>query len=667
VALATQGFVESVTRHRARGWARDPLDPARRVRIRATAPDGTLLAEALADIYRGDVAAAGLGDGNCGFVLDLSPHAATLAGTPVTLTDADTATQLHGSPAPAADPPSLPRFLARWAEIPPATQSRLARMMTHRATGAVSVLATTRTGLPRLIASLQAQLCDRWELLLPPGTKAPTPDPRLRETPSGTNPLSQARHPLALFATAPLALEPDAIWHLLQAARDPAAYFFLWDHLQTAGTATEPVCRPAFSLDEYRSHPTLAGAFAVRTQAARALGWTGDEPDFILRMAETGAAFAHIPRLLHRTAAPPRPAAKALPALRRHLARTIPGATIAPGPTIHFPPATGRTLVVIPTRNQAPLLRACLDSLLRTRADTPLDIVVIDHESDDPDTRAYLQRIAGLVTIMPYAGPFHFARMNNLAVARHGAGAETILFLNNDTEALAPFWLARLRSLAVRPDVGAAGALLLYGDGRVQHAGVVLGFDGTATHAHAHARAFLPDGTRNPGHQGQLTALREVSAVTAACMITRREVFESVGGFDEALPIGFNDTDYCLRLRARGWRILQDGQTLLHHHESRSRKPAGIWLHPEDNALFRTRHAALIAAGDPFYNPNLRLDVQDHELRPDCLPGGIPRITRPAATAPRAAAASPAPPPGAAPAAAARTRSAAPRRRRSSG
>jgi GT2 family glycosyltransferase len=338
---------------------------------------------------------------------------------------------------------------------------------------------------------------------------------------------------------------------------------------------------------------------------------------------------------------------------------------------IHFPPATGRTLVVIPTRNQATLLRACLDSLLRTRADTPLDIVVIDHDSDDPATRAYLRQIAGLVTIMPYTGPFHFARMNNQAVARHGQGVETILFLNNDTEALTPGWLARLRSLAVRPDVGAAGALLLYGDNRVQHAGVVLGFDGTATHAHTHTPAYLPDGTRNPGPQGQLTALREVSAVTAACMITRREIFDSVGGFDEALPIGFNDTDYCLRLRARGWRILQDGQTILHHHESRSRKPAGIWLHPEDNALFRTRHAALIAAGDPFYNPNLRLDLQDHELRPDCLPGGAPRLTWPRITRPatalRAAVASPAPPPGAAPAAAARTRSAAPRPRRSSG
>ena len=113
----------------------------------------------------------------------------------------------------------------------------------------------------------------------------------------------------------------------------------------------------------------------------------------------------------------------------------------------------------------------------------------------------------------------------------------------------------------------------------------------------------------------------------------RREVFEAVGGFDEALPIGFNDTDLCLRVRARGYRILQDGQTVLYHHESRTRRMTGQWLHPPDAALFKARHAALIRAGDPFYNPNLRLDVQAYELRPDCLPGGAPRLSFPFAAA----------------------------------
>ncbi len=657
-----QGFVEAVTRHTARGWARDPTDPVRRVLVEAVA-GGTVLGRALADLFRGDVAGAGLGDGHCGFSIDLSAHATALEGVAVTLRDAATGTPLQGSPAVAADPPSLARFLSRWDTVPPQALARLRRMMHHRTTGGVSVIATTRPGLPTLIASLQAQLCDRWELLLPPGSTHPG-DRRIRALPPAAEPLAAARHSLVLFATGRIALEADAIYHLLRTAAATPAGFFLWDiaRRHTPSGTTDLLCRPAFSLDHYLSNPDFGGAFAARTAAARATGWAGGEADFILRLLERGGAAAHIPRVLHRTPDPPRaPARAALRAVQRHLARRSPGATAAPaadppGIAVTWPPATGRTLVVIPTHNQAALLRRCVESVLRTREATPLDIVVIDHQSDEPEARRYLAQIAGLVTVMPFTGPFHYARMNNLAVQRHGRDAETLLFLNNDTEAIRPGWLARLRSLAIRPDVGAAGALLLYGDGRVQHAGAVIGFDGSATHAHTLVHAFRPDGTRNPGYGGHLAALREVSAVTGACMMLRHGVFAAAGGFDEALPIGFNDTDLCLRLRARGYRILQDGQAILYHHESRTRRQFGQILHPDDTALFKARHAALIAAGDLFYNPNLRLDVQDHELRPDCLPGGNPRLTVPCPATPDAT-----------PAAAATPRSTAPRRRRSSG
>ena len=136
-------------------------------------------------------------------------------------------------------------------------------------------------------------------------------------------------------------------------------------------------------------------------------------------------------------------------------------------------------------------------------------------------------------------------------------------------------------------------------------------------------------------------------------MMMRAEIFRAAGGFDEALPIGFNDTDLCLRLRAQGFRILQDGQTILLHHESRTRKPAGQGLHAADTALFQSRWAAELQRGDPVYNPNLRLNVLANELRPDCLPGGPPRLSRPSAPTP----------PGAAPEAATKPASAARRRR----
>jgi GT2 family glycosyltransferase len=459
--------------------------------------------------------------------------------------------------------------------------------------------------------------------------------------------------------TGPVTLERDALWHLLRAAANPEPAAFLWDHARPLpGGATDIACHPAPSPDGLRSNPHPGTAFAVRTALAKP---TADPADLLLTLAESHP-IAHIPRILHRSPEPPRPPGEAeLRALRRHLARIAPQATAERTPTglvTHWPQPQGRTLAVIPTRNQAALLRTCLESLLRTREATPLDIVVIDHDSDEPEARAYLRAIAGLVTVMPYTGPFHFARMNNQAVSRHGAGAETLLFLNNDTEALHPGWLARMRSLAARADVGAVGALLLYPDRRIQHAGVVLGFDGSATHAHALRHAQAPDGTPRP----ECAALREVTAVTAACMMLRAEAFREAGGFDESLPVGFNDTDLCLRLRARGYRILQDGQTILLHHESRTRKPAGQWLHAADTALFQSRWAQAIRQGDPFYNPNLRLEALVHELRPDCLPGGPPRLSIPGLSRPAAPT-----PPDAAPAAPRTPASAAPRRRRSSG
>lgn len=629
------GFTEAITRHTARGWARDPAHPTRRVLIHAIA-HGRVIAHAQADLYRGDVHQAGLGDGNCGFVLDLSPHADKLVGTEITLVDAATGTILQGCPAVATDPPSLARFLSRWESLPAPTLSRLRRMMRHHLRGqGVSVIALTDQGLPALRASLKAQLAGTWELLAP-----------------GTPP----SHRLALIVTAPVTLERDALWHLLRAAADPHPAAFLWDHLQLHPTgAVDPHFHPAFTPDTFRSNPHPGHAFAVRTAHAPFT----NPADLLLRLSEHHP-IAHLPRLLHRTTTPPpAPTATALRAVQRHLKRIAPLATATRTPhaiTTHWPDPQGRTLAVIPTRNHADLLRRCLNSLFQTRQHTKLDIVVIDHDSDEPDARAYLRSIAGLVRVMPYSGPFHFARLNNQAVARHGEGAETILFLNNDTEALAPGWLSRLRSLAARPDVGAVGALLLYDDRRVQHAGVVLGYDGSATHAHA---LKLSDPRIHP----ELATLREVTAVTAACMMLRREAFTEVGGFDEAFPIGFNDTDLCLRLRARGLRILQDNTTILLHHESRTRRPAGQWLHPADTALFQSRHAGPIQAGDAFYNPNLRLDVQAHEPRPDCLPGGPPRITHPRLSD-RASAPTP---PGATPAVPPTPASASPPRRRSSG
>jgi hypothetical protein len=219
--------------------------------------------------------------------------------------------------------------------------------------------------------------------------------------------------------------------------------------------------------------------------------------------------------------------------------------------------------------------------------------------------------------------------MNNVAVAQHGADCEFVLFLNNDIEAITDGWLDRMRSLANRAEVGAVGALLLYPDKRVQHAGVILGFNGSAEATFKFEFAYLDNkGTRNLGYNCSLTSVRDYSAVTAACLMMRRSVFEDLGGFDEKLVVGFNDVDLCLRVREMGLKVLYDGATVLFHYESATRSQTKQVMHPEDTELMLERHAGILRDGDPFYNPNLSDVTQDHILREDVgCRAFAPRVT----------------------------------------
>jgi GT2 family glycosyltransferase len=297
---------------------------------------------------------------------------------------------------------------------------------------------------------------------------------------------------------------------------------------------------------------------------------------------------------------------------------------------IDWPKTDGRILIVIPTKNQVDLLRIAIDSIERTSQGVDYRLVVIDHASDDPLTQAYLRKIAARHVVMPYQGVFNFSRMNNMAVAAHGKDADFILFLNNDVEATQDGWLDRMRRLANRRDVGAVGALLMYADKNVQHAGVVLGFNESAEHALKFQNVFLDQhGRRNLGYNCALSSTRDYSAVTAACLMLRRSVFEQVGGFDEAFGIGFNDTDLCLRIGAAGYSVLYDGSTILYHYESATRSQTRQVFHPEDTRLMIARWGEALRAGDRFYNPNLSLRTQDHVPveGASCRIANPPRVT----------------------------------------
>jgi GT2 family glycosyltransferase len=198
---------------------------------------------------------------------------------------------------------------------------------------------------------------------------------------------------------------------------------------------------------------------------------------------------------------------------------------------------------------------------------------------------------------------FNFSRLNNFA-ARQASG-QYLLFLNNDTEVIAPEWMTAMLEWAQQAEIGAVGAKLIYPNQTIQHVGVVLGLGGVA----GHALAGMPKDTQQYFGVSQMT--RNWSAVTAACMMVRREAFESVGGFDEELKVAFNDVDLCLRLLQRGLRNLVTPHAQLYHHESASR---GFSLDPREVGLMKTKWGALLE-NDPYYNPNLSLHAGDFSLR----------------------------------------------------
>lgn len=672
------GFFDTFHGMSVHGWAHDPANPDQPVTVEVVAADGRVLGRAEANKFRGDLLDAGIARGLCAFQIDVGAHFAGLIGQEIFVRAWPDGDLLPGSPKRVTPNPNLVRLLRRRERVSPRLLPRLKRRLNHRAgTAAVSIIMpvhnTPQEWLVQALESVRTQWCDHWELIcVDDASTAPhvrpilqayaRHDPRIRVLVSPENVgiaratnfgLRAARHHYVSFMDHDDLLEPDAVWHLIRGIRATAADLLYSDEVltdQNIDGITEIRGRPSFSYDYYLSHPYFVHMICVRTALAREVGgWDESmaisaDVDFVLRVLERAHAVAHIPNILYRWRTHGGSAGHAKQqgvmaatkgALQRHLDRCGTGAKVADGPwfnqfRINWPDSGGKILIVIPTKDKVELLRTCIESIERTAGDTDYRLVVIDHESREPATKRYLKQIARRHVVMPYHGEFNFSRMNNCAVQRHGADAGFVLFLNNDVEATQPGWLPRMRSLANRADVGAVGALLLYADQRVQHAGVIIGFNESADHALKFQPAYLDEnGRRNLGYNCSLTSVRDFSAVTAACLMMRREVFETLGGFDESFGVGFNDTDLCLRVREHGLKVLYDGYTILFHYESATRAETKQVLHPEDTNRLLQRWERILREGDPFYNPNLSLRTQDHVAREDsgCRGDAPPRVT----------------------------------------
>ncbi len=385
------------------------------------------------------------------------------------------------------------------------------------------------------------------------------------------------------------------------------------------------IFRPAFSLEYLRSHPYIVHLVGFKPGLLRRIGGVDEnlrisqDYDLILRASEQAKTIVHIPEMLyrwrihgnsagHRMIGQVMQTSRAI--LQRHLQRCGEAGEVHDGPSfnyfdVRYPLAPGlKVAIVIPTKNHGELVRTCIESIERTAGDAVHEIVLIDHESDDSVSLACFESLGSRVTLLRYSGPFNFAALNNWAVAQLDGSHSHYLFCNNDIEAIAPGWLERMLELGQKPDVGIVGAKLYYPDHKtIQHAGVVVACCGVAENL---GRFRVT--SENPldlGYIGSLICNREVSAVTAACMLIRRGVFESIGGFDETIAVGYGDVDLCLRAGKQGYRTLFCAHAELLHHESYTRGRSNEDPHPEDSERFLAKWQALFETGDPYFNPSL--------------------------------------------------------------
>ncbi|MGC2413692.1 MAG: glycosyltransferase family 9 protein, partial [Stellaceae bacterium] len=337
------------------------------------------------------------------------------------------------------------------------------------------------------------------------------------------------------------------------------------------------------------------------------------EYDLALRCTEAAKKVQHIPAVLcERAADDGEDPAQGKQALERMLARRgISGEIrngLVPG-TYRVKRALtkpGLVSVIMPTGGNVGILSTCIAGLFEGTAYQNFELIILYNTMTRPEVFPYLETLSRepRIRVIDSAGPFNFSRICNLGAA--AARGEFLLFLNDDIEMIDPDWLDTLLEDAQRPEVGVVGPRLLYPDGRVQHAGIFLvAAIGYARHAFRYAAA------EDPGYFGLSLTQRNVIAVTGACLVTRRETFDALGGFDETQSIVNNDLDYCLRARDKGWLTVYTPHATLIHHEAISR---AALEDDYDAAVFDARWRNLFLAGDPYFNPHLSKDHDDFAI-----------------------------------------------------
>lgn len=446
-------------------------------------------------------------------------------------------------------------------------------------------------------------------------------EPRLRVFHAAGRPGALERGDYIAFLHQHDVLSPGALQRFAEALREgPADLLYSdEDRLNSQGRHVEPVFKPDWSPELLLSCAYIGHLLVLSREALNRAGGFRDgfenaeDYDLALRLSDHPSVVRHIPSVLYHArmpsdrTGPPESHAAGRRALEDTIRRRDWGALVEDGPSpnryrIRWLPRQEPLVSLIVCSRSPALLAKCLRAIRKGTAYPRRELIVVQHVTgkDDAAMEKVITQYGG--KRVRYAGPFHFSRMNNLAV--RASSGEILVFLNDDVEPLVDSWLSDLVVQVQRPEIGAAGARLVYPSGALQHAGITIGIGDGCGHVGRgmYACRYWP----------WLDATRDVSAVTGACLAVRKELFDQVGGFDERFPVNYNDVDLCLRIVRAGYRIVYESAALLRHHECRTRR-GGVAL--SERQQWYSCWADEVDRGDPFYSPNLTRMQEDASLR----------------------------------------------------
>ena len=439
-------------------------------------------------------------------------------------------------------------------------------------------------------------------------------------------------------------LAPNALYEIVQALQDhPQADALYTDEDKVTTELDEhfqPHLKPDFNLDLLRSNNYICHFFVVRRSIVEKAGGFRKEfdgaqdYDFIFRCTENAREVLHVPEILyhwrtHKASTADNPASKMYAfeagkrAIEANLERTGTKGVVSHTQDLGFYrvkyPVQGKPLVsvIIPNKDEKETLQTCMEMLNNNTSYQNFEIIIIENNSTTDEIFRYYKELSKdpRIHLLRWGKEFNYSAINNFGVA-HAKG-EYLLFLNNDIKSINPDWMEELLGVCQRPEVGGVGAKLIYLDNTIQHAGCVVGMGGIAGHM------FVDMPADRTGYLHKASLLQDMSAVTAACLMMKKEVFEEAGGFTEELAVAFNDVDLCLKVRKNNHLIVYDPYAKLYHMESKTRgaedSKEKVRRFQTEIEYMRCHWLDILKNGDPYYNKNLSLTKWNYSLKP--IPG----------------------------------------------